>query len=1764
MALLALAVPRVKAVSEWRPGDITVLTSDHKYTASEEGSDYGDGPTLTIGNLDGTAGTLNVNGEVVIDATAANATVNLESPITFQATQDLSPKLTNKAKAKTSIIYGAIVVNVAGGKKVTINMAYNMKFTGSGTGVGTAIRQYFIIKGAGKCEINMADGTKLSFDGVVDPDGGVTVNDDGSLDPTGFTEVANNGGGADLVLTMEQTDTQISNGQSKLVINRANGDKHTMVYFGPNSRCYCVSDNTKGIKDTTEEFLPGGYSALEIDPSNTGTGRMALVLRGAYDLAATEAYPYGSASYKMTKKYPFNDSAFILAGHYVPDFTTASIAGNIQFNTPAGVKAVFRVTDSKTYTANKAKKSSRTYTPDATKRRGLLVINDVQGHGKLASDPYEDYTKDTSLLSQQWAYSTVDEGLDYTVNTRFGFVVGVNGELQVYDNAFIQYVAGSVNQIDFLSYLDGYTADTTNQFNVYKKRNPSAMIFDGFDKSLYAQDVAPDFEAANPSTMGVNAVRPQVKLFGDGTIYFMNAASSTKGFIYHFFSSSANLDDNELVWENVLPVGEKDASTGLFVKAAYSGIMLANNAHTKGGEGEHVLDIEGYASVTSEKPSVLKDDPYATTVTARTYVTAKDVKAGVLSIDCLPINYKGSEVVYDDTSGEWTAFTRPLLTTETGYVRENSPALFLNDHLDLYAVTLDNRDATKWVDQKPNDAEPVITGGERLYYALEALDANGNPLVTANDSDKDRFRVPQLNSFDSTLKIHDRCALSGVRLTYMDKPVLTGETGEATNHSNDSSIIFCNHGDALDTKYSGFGRKMLFSSTLNKMGIATAVDDTEGSNYVTESTYFNVFKHNMPIARATSAEADTSSTVNVSFKTVNELPAGVTGTNEAAMHQVLFSIPTTDFALCYPSLGWLTTQGDVTTFPFRGEVLPTGDNVFELNGIDYQNATTLKYLKATPASVTIDGQYIAFGGFDSSGNGVAIPVASMENSGVFYVNHGGRITVNAPYQVLFDTFIANKVWGADYDEAGTTRKMSYAGIVDLPHDQVMFSKNYSIHPYCFTKEMFDATYVAHYAETGTDNYARYARVSYDNTTPGAAVGNKSCGEEITLAQFYVDVLAETNFAKSHRPFNKGSVPTRGSSLPVGGGRSVTRSIEAAPAPLSGVFAKNMIFFGPGDTKQLRVAGATPADPFQIEVSGDGVIPDVARLREITSVKSTRDCGVEHFMGEGTSGTVFLEYDGRVGLGSTNYNSHSVDAANKLGKAFVSLCPVGDGTVDVNSNLYIEDSLPFIAAEPFGDGVTHRVTFRSDNKAVEIRVPAHHELDLSQFGKSSGMQQLAFGGKVSLVLEEGATLRLPSKASSKFALYFTDEAKLVFEGQADQTTFNARYSTAAQLDKNTTKILGDGQIWFNKSAKMEIMGATRVAVQTDDRSPSTNVLFSLRKQSGMYIGNTLLAGGAFMVGNYANKTTTTVTHTIACNFTFDGPEARLHINREGYFGFGAGVLNKYGSPNGGALAAENPVTESTTDATTGITTISPVLDGSGNATYIPDHTTAPTAWSTFALANVTTISLIVKGGIVEHANLVNGTDAQASLLAVGPATSYVFKLNSGDKSIIRGGGNMMYVPAIATLAAPIYTNIWDHASAATTGEKYSILGSGSITLGRGGDAYEGGLQKTFTTPLSFFDFIAQQPNDDQQSAKAVVAATMYNNVAGYVALGTKSTTVGTTTTVRGVDGKYRIERIPNPAVASGKVADGLRMGTLDWRKDGAGVEPTVFNAPAVAA
>src|SRR5207253_260835 len=128
-------------------------------------------------------------------------------------------------------------------------------------------------------------------------------------------------------------------------------------------------------------------------------------------------------------------------------------------------------------------------------------------------------------------------------------------------------------------------------------------------------------------------------------------------------------------------------------------------------------------------------------------------------------------------------------------------------------------------------------------------------------------------------------------------------------------------------------------------------------------------------------------------------------------------------------------------------------------------------------------------------------------------------------------------------------------------------------------------------------------------------------------------------------------------------------------------------------------------------------------------------------------------------------------------------------------------------------------------------PAGCELDLSAMGKGTKMQQISFGGKVKLVLEEGAILRLPenplldAQGFPQVVLYFNDEAELLFEPARDPSVFllftDATNNPESACGNNTApskdkriKIIGKGQIWLNKNAKMVVNGDVFVGVETD--------------------------------------------------------------------------------------------------------------------------------------------------------------------------------------------------------------------------------------------------------------------------------------------------------------------------------------------------------------
>lgn len=1666
---------------------------------------------------------LKIDGNVRIDAIGYSAIINIKEDVVIE------PYLASPAGDYESG-YSQIYFNAALGKTITVNVDYNVTFQGKTTDV-TYQDLIITFNGQGRTIFKMVDGTTIQFTGQVDTTGGITIDPNTGL-LTNWEDFPSNAGGTKVFVTMDQTKAQVDAGTNKLTFERktyTSQDLRTLVYVGPNSTFTYLSDNFSGQVDSEGIFLPGGYASVAFDPSNPGTGRMVLFIRGAYAFdtdpylltEGEEIQPDNPNFLKLTHKYPFNDGAVVVAGHYVIDFEPESISGGggaqeggvinplYDFSTPAGIQAILRVTDGKAFTA----RTADPYNPTIDNRRGLLIVNDCDNHGKLSSDPYWDlYGDPVTTVGTYFAYANPANALR---NVRKGFVVGVNGMIDVYHNCFVDYTAGAVNQQDPIAEWD--YAD----LSLIKKRNPSALILDGIDAALYVDgnpllvDEYGDptlslFEAANPFTQA-NPSQATINLRGDAALYLKESASSKDhiGYMYNFWARYAETDPTAVATDDPAMDPELDWNTALSVASdcTYDGFSLSGNEHTNvSGEGQHVLDAEGPGAVISVS-NALTGRTYASTVT----------KSGIVNMATILLDYTGREIFADETPVE-----RPLMIGDDYfYTRYNSPALFLNNFIHMYDSILRHSDATKYVDGIPNFSEPAITGGERLYFSQMYWGVN-DALLTA---DPDRYRFPELRFFNSTLELQESLNVSGIRSVVMDIPGLSDNSGD-----NRSVVTFFDHGDELDTALTGFGRIFMFGSSLNLMAddldvtITGSGPKTASSNFVTESAYLNVFKHNQ-----LATQVDLSSTSTLSLQNGNQFPASVAPSSydlQRAQHLLMFSIPNAVGASTNMRIGWPTTQGDASAFPGS---YPYSDEILTTEETDL---FTLDALTVPPAMVSINGKYIVFGSFDKNGNGSRVPVATADDSGIIYTDHGGKITIARPastsratqgisYQALFATTLAARIWN-DYDYAGTTRELRLTGIIDLPQDQVTFDPTFSIQPYGFTQEMFDAR------REETDGYVR---VSFENPDRDPRRADKCGAEEVTFGWHFRDFDAQnyTPIKNVMRNFRH-------------------RWVESIDTPVTR--PTDLLYIGAGDDiKQIRVAGATMSDPFQLDVSGDGTRPIGARVREFTSVRSTIDPTVDHFIGEGAHAALFVEYDGRIGLGSRSWNKHSVNAWNILGKDFITICPLGSGFIDVNANLLVADRQALVASDQFGVDQAHRLTFYSD-QVREIRIPANGELDLSSFGKGTDIQQIAFAGKIKLIFEEGATLRLPDTPTlidgkPSLILYFNDQSELIFEGAGDPSNF-IPFETSGDTQYSRIKIVGKGQIWLNKEATLSVMGNTMVAVQSDDLTPNTDVTISMQRDSSFQIGNDNLAGGSFEVGNPLSSQRPS-TDTIAFALRMNGPSTTFHLDRLGFFGLGAGVINKYDKPNGEAaqiLDAHN------------IATPNPELDVLGNVvatlglpTFNPDTTEA---WQIQPLDNVTTVTLEITQGIFESKNIADGSSNLASLMAVGPATRYTIAINDRAAAFVRGGGNIMYVPAISlALGASniYYANIWDYAGVQSTGEAYSILASAPLMIDRTTADFTVGsgtvspfliLGKQFVgNHYNAYQFLSFNPLNLQTRKKADIGGTQFGTRAGY--LNQASTKYPIATFPSGAE----IVRFDNPTLVLGSnPAQALATGALN--------------------
>ena len=1385
--------------------------------------------------------------------------------------------------------------------------------------------------------------------------------------------------------------------------------KHSYVRFGQNSALRYLSYHKSGLPETG---LTYGYGTVEMDPTNKGSGRLILDIAKGATAGDFRDGAVNICGMRVIGTGPTGGEVEVLN----TDMRTQTATTGVQPRQRAGLGAIFRITDNVAFWHHETVDSANyprnwtTYRTDKNNRRGLVILNNNQSLPRFANN--YDMTTTTTDAIHFGSVTKLTDSKFYVADTyQTGFVLGNNGTIDINHNRFIHHHAGAINAgiTDGVHVATGATAaGKTHDAQYVKNHNPAALFVD-------------DYVYSTNTTASADAL-----LFYEGN----NQAQITmKGHAGLFVSVGASSDTGLFLNETINADGTlKTDGTGLYVagtigKGVFDGtsvtvfsaprVIAADQSLAL--DGEYAMDIEGPLKVTS------------------TDSAAADPADGFINMPTILLDHAGNELKFE-TSALASAGTRPLSLEETvEYFRYNTGAIMHNADVEWHGVNYIHNDVARDVSTLPDSSDystPSIVGGEMQALKIRR-DLDVDPSTWILD-----YSGPAIYLYDSVVHCHESLVSAGVRWAVREKTMPSTETFDKAD--NTSKIIMYDRGDKYDLNKSGLGRTFQLGSRANYFADNATLDPivfTDGKRETSSvrDAFIDVFRQGPSMDPAITST--NKNTIKLRFETAQE--PGVAATDKA-IHVVYLANRS------QINLGWSSGQyKDGTTvyveadkryqpWEFDATLLDFVRNDPVEGDPTNANGNRFKPFENGGGHLEVAGENIYFGAggrHDSKGvlspaNNELAPRSAKDGGGIIYADFGGKLDVSGNYDVLLDTVIARR--SALDPKAG--------GEVNIASDQIIMQSNGRIQAYGF--------------DTALD--------------ANPSILQKSVMQTMTI--HVPDMPAPEGFAPI-----KGEI-TRGGDMMARGGlyrtgrawasRATASVTVPVPMPTSG-----LMVLATGDaTEQMRISGATRANPLHLYLSGDA--NGFARVREFVNIKS--DPAV---LGEGAHAALFLDGGARIGLGSRNYDEYSVSAWNQLGEDKVSLFVNGNAVIDVNDDLLITDRLPLIATENFGKGAVDRVTFYSDVPR-EIRVTAGCELDLSSFGKGDAeSQQIAFAGKVRLVLEPGAKIRFPEIANDidrvkAPILYFDDEAELIMQGNMDRD--EGRWTDGLTgSDLVRVKMLGSGQVWLNKEAKMKIFDSALVGIEADRTTPHTDVTFSLRRRSGMYIGDENSAGGVFQVGNMVdgggdgtNQKGDGIAST-EVNFTLkiDGPGAICHIDREGLMGLGVGTVNKFANPNGKLPS------EATSHAS----------DPAGEQYW---------AWRLQSLHNVKNVTIDIQQGFFDHSRIFDGSSSEASVLALGPidfATApedttvnggqYTLRMGDPSGAFIRGGGNVVFIDAGIPHSAPLALSVWSTATAlAGTGNsgKYSIMAPSPLirtyTTAIGGE--------TITKTATSYEFVSR--------------------------------------------------------------------------------------------
>lgn len=1410
-------------------------------------------------------------------------------------------------------------------------------------------------RGAGTTVFNMSDGKKLIVSSVIEDNAGNLIDTD--VPASLFDRKPQ---GTSMYVAMDQNNSDVvKKGLNKIVFKRQmfplGGHNDCEFRIGLNSFLTFISKNYLGLDSTTQQTNPTipvntdgsslqSYAAIAFDVSNFDEGKMVLNIAGPSNVFNS-----------------YTDGSFMLVGHYLQDSSNnlTAVPGDylnndhirnfVNFSQPAGCKAFLRVIDNQAY------------------------LYDSLTNG--VSIGYVD-----SLNPTGGEVGVIDRGTYSGLNSRRGLLIRCSNKSHpplasnpYGDSSWYRQEVYNSGRGNFpvrngcVLGINGHIEVSHNTFLEYEAAAPNSpfdpdslgmTILTSVLSNAGITDSQTLFKNRNASGLIVDGLG-SVTVGGAEQIMFVAHSRGDivrRAEITTFGNAGLNFRAPLLY-----------SAPSVVARGFYDGKRLAINGETL-GDGVGVLNVEGPLTIRSLPDN---GEPFGLSGAQAGYLFGLHVSslyrsAGVFRLGSLWRSFDDREIVDQNAMPLTSYVTRPLVfptgVSPVGYVRYDRPSVLLNDNLDFIDIDYHHEDVSRYIIPNVTQSPPVFCGGERAHV-LNKLYGFQNP------------DLPYWRIYNSRIHCHESMCVSGCRLVVRELPDILSLAGNV--EQNLSSIIMYNHGDLLDTNLKGFSRIFLLGSKLNTTGSG------ETSEFM-DSAYFSIFRHSG--GDPTLGQNPVNLPVTLSLTTKPEVPSGVSQSERGI--QMFYLGNNSNVEVGWTSeVGLYRDDNDVTIFPWdhrSASEVSTNSNKFNL-----------RTDKEAPATLSFDGDFIYLGG--SGPNGEASPrlISSLNMGRVIYMGHGSKVQITQdvttdparprPYVGFSDASIGILLWKQSDPYLNPQ--------IYLPFDQMVL-KN-PIRPYNVDMNLLtDSLTNKHLrllALTGA-GLGTFASISWNSIVkvPGMGV---SMGYRTTS-----DFLPNSTIFSDYRIINRVTSPI---SMPTQG----------------------LLYMTTGDyLDQLAVSGATLADPFLLYLSGDRA--GISQVREIVTEYSELPVP-----GEGAFARIFMDQGAKVGLGTRNTNDKSVNSWSEIGKNSVTLVPNGDCMVYVNSDLLITDAQPIIPTTNFGSQYldaannlikpAHRITFFSHN-THEIRVPTGHELDLSAFGQAttdqSATQQIAIGGKLKLIFEPGSALRFPNldglNVSKQPILYLNEDAEIVFESIQDMdnkfigvSTGKARWDKIRDSDRARTRILGVGQIWVNKSAKITINDNALVSVEADLITPKTNVTLSLQRNARVELGNSDVLGGSLQVGAplFNPDGTAFSVNNAEINFTLRmaSINSDFFMGRNSFLGFGVGVVDRF---------------EQT-------------LNG---------------LWKVQPLKYVKNVNLRLLKGVFSHNQIYDGSSTESSLLAIGQLMSggkYKFEFGQDIESgILLGGGNLLYVSS-SSAALPtdlITVQIDSTASSATTGNAYSIL------------------------------------------------------------------------------------------------------------------------------